>query len=240
MSAAEPLEVQLDSPEARKNPFPLLHRLREEDPIRYLADQDLWLVTRYQDIYDLYNDERVTGDRRVWTHYKRPPEGSIFRWIDDYGLMALDRKAHAQQRKLLGSGFTPRGIERMDRQIRDVVDRYAKPLQGRRGVVDVMAEFTTPIPNAVISAITGVAAAGVSDAEFSRLAQETIQGFFGFVSDEVKERADRAYVHLSKWVRDTVVARRDKPEDDLISDLVQAREGAYRFTDDDIVAQVSA
>jgi cytochrome P450 len=34
--------------------------------------------------------------------------------------------------------------------------------------------------------------------------------------------------------------RREKPEDDLISDLVNATEGAYRFTDDDIVAQVSA
>ena len=33
------------------------------------------------------------------------------------------------------------------------------------------------IPNAVISAITGVAASGVSDAEFSRRAQEVIQGF---------------------------------------------------------------
>jgi cytochrome P450 len=197
-------------------------------------------VTRYEDIFNLYTDPRVTGDRREWTHYARPKEGSFFRWIDDYGLMALAKKDHARQRKLLASGFTPRGVARMERQIREVVERYGHPLRERTGVVDVMAEFTTPIPNAVISAVTGVAATGVSDAEFSRLAQETIQGFFGFVSEAVQERAERSYLELSAWVRDTVRMRREKPEDDLISDLVQAREGAYRMTDEDIVAQVSA
>jgi cytochrome P450 len=234
------LNFELGSPEVKKNPFPLLDRLRREDPIHYVEKMDLWLVTRYEDVHDLYIDPRVTGDRRQWERYVRPKEGGFFQWIDDYGLMALNRKDHARQRKLLGSGFTPRGVERMNRQIRAVVQRYAEPLHGRTGVVDVMREFTTPIPNVVISTITGVSASGVDDATFSRLAQETIQGFFGFVPEEVQVRAEESYIKLSSWVRDTVEMRRKEPRDDLISDLVQARDGAYRFTDEDIVAQVSA
>jgi cytochrome P450 len=215
-------------------------RLRAEDPVHWIENMDLWLVTRYEDIRELYTCPHVTGDRRQWTHYKQPEEGSFFRWIDDWGLMALSRKDHARQRKLLGSGFTPRGVARMNRQIEEVVNRFAQPLHGRTGVIDIMAEFTTPIPNVVISTITGVRATGVDDARFSQLAQETIQGFFGFVSDEVRERAEKSYLELSHWVRETVRLRRDDPRDDLISDLVQAREGAYRFTDEDIVCQVSA
>lgn len=239
-AASEALVFQFDSPEVKRNPFPLLRRLREEDPIHYVADMDIWLVTRFEDIHRLYSDPRVTGDRRQWERYVRPREGSFFRWIDDYGLMALSRKDHARQRKLLASGFTPAGVERMDRQIRAVVERYAAPLRQRTGVVEIMAEFTTPIPNAVISSVTGVAATGVDDARFSQLAQETIQGFFGFVSEEIQERAERSYLQLAKWVRETVRLRREAPQDDLISDLVQAREGAYRLSDEDIVAQVSA
>jgi len=128
----------------------------------------------------------------------------------------------------------------MQVEIRKVVKRYADALQGRSGVIDVMKEFTTPIPNAVISAITGVAASGVSDAEFSRRAQEVIQGFFGFVGEDVKKRSEESYVELSSWVRETVRLRREEPRDDLISDLVEARVGAFRFSDEDIVAQVSA
>jgi cytochrome P450 len=242
MSPAAPAElaVHFDSPEVKKDPWPLLRRLRAEDPVHWVGDMGVWLVTRYQDVHDVYIHPSVTGDRRQWEHYKRPKAGGIFRWIDDFGLMALNKKDHTRQRKLLASGFTPRGVARMDRQIREVVERYASKLRGRTGTVDIMAEFTTPIPNAVISAITGVAATGVSDAEFSKLAQEVIQGFFGFVPEEIQERAEESYVTLSSWVKDTVEKRRNEPQDDLISDLVSAREGDYSFSDEHIVAQVSA
>jgi cytochrome P450 len=201
---------------------------------------DFWLVTPYEDVRALFTDSRVTGDRRVWEHYVQPPEGSLFRWIDERGTMAVSPEEHIRQRRLLNSGFTPRGVARMNRQIREVVDRYARPLHGRKGIVDVMAEFTTPIPIAVVSAITGVAAPGDGEERFSRLGQETIQGFFGFVSDEVLQRAETAYKELSSWVRDTVRMRRESPRDDLISDLVQAGEGDDTLSDDDIVALVSA
>jgi cytochrome P450 len=232
--------IRLDDPAIKKDPWPILHRLRDEDPVHYLTDMDAWLITRYDDIKSLFSDDRVTGDPRIWQHYVVPDEGTLTRWVDDLGLMALKGKAHARQRKLLASGFTPRGIERMQVQIDAVVKRYADALQGRTGVIDIMKNFTTPIPNAVISAITGVAASGVSDAQFSRRAQEVIQGFFGFVGEDVKKRSEESYIELSSWVREAVRLRREEPRDDLISDLVQARVGAFRFSDEDIVAQVSA
>ncbi len=234
------IEFSITSPEVKENPFPLLHRLRKEDPVHYVKEMDFWLVTRYEDVRDLFMDPRVCGDRRVWDHHVQYPEGSLFRWIDDRGFMAISPEEHLRQRRILNSAFTPRGVARMDRQIREVVDRFAKPLHGRTGVVDVMKEFTTPIPITVISTITGVAAPGDAEDRFSRLGQETIQGFFGFVSDEIKERAEVAYRELSSWVRDTIAARRETPQDDLMTDFIQARDGDDRLTDDDIVALMSA
>jgi cytochrome P450 len=239
-AAAESLSFDLHSPEVRKDPFPLLRRLREEDPIHYLESMDIWLATRYEDIHHLYTDPRFTGDRRQWTHYRQPKEGTFFRWIDDYGLMALDRKTHALQRKLIGSGLSPRGVGNIEKKIRSVVDHFARPLHGRTGVVDIMKEFTTPIPIVVVGTITGVTAPGVDDTTFSELAQETIRGFFGFATEEVQERSERNYLQLSEWVRETIRQRREEPKDDLISHLVHTREGEYRLDDQGIVAQVSA
>ena len=242
MSSAdsEPLNFELDSPEVKKDPFPLLRRLRDDDPVHYVESMDCWLVSRYEDIFQLYTEPKLTGDRRKWEHYKQPKEGTFFRWIDDHGLMALDRKAHALQRKLIGSGLTPRGVRGMEKKIREVVDHFAAPLHGRTGIIDIMKEYTTPIPIVVIGSLTGVVAPGVDDAAFSELAQETIRGFFGFVSEEVQERSERNYLQLSKWVHETIRARRKDPQDDLISYLVQAKEGDYRLDDEGIVAQVSA
>lgn len=238
-SQPEALSIVIDSDEVKKDPYPLLDRLRNQDPVHWLAEMDCWLLTRYGDIRDILTDPRVSPDRRQWARYVAPPESSIFRWIDDHGLMAISRKEHARQRKLFASGLSPRGVARMDGQISAVVRRYAEPLIGRKGVVDIMADFTTPIPNAVISAITGVGSPGDSEDRFSQLAQETIQGFFGFVTDEVKERAERAYTELSGWVRETVGERRKSPQDDLISDLIAARDGGDQLSDDNIIAQVS-
>jgi len=55
--------------------------------------------------------------------------------------------------------LTPRAVARLEKVVREVVDQYAAPLQGRRGVVDLVAEFATPIPGVVISRITGVSLA---------------------------------------------------------------------------------
>jgi cytochrome P450 enzyme len=240
--ASQALDFDLTDPEIKKNPFPTLQRLREEDPVHYVEPMHFWLVSRYEDIRQLFTDPRVSADRRQWEFYEAqaPPEGSYMRWIDDHGLMAVSPKEHIRQRRFLASGFTPRGVARMEGQIRDVVQRYADPLLGRRGVVDIMAEFTTPIPNAVISAITGVGAPGDAEERFSRLAQQTIQGFFGFVSAEVKGLAEASFEELAGWVRETIRMRRDDPRDDLISDLVNAKEGEDRLSDDNIVAQVAA
>ncbi|MBW2273270.1 MAG: cytochrome P450 [Deltaproteobacteria bacterium] len=238
--SSAPIEIDLTDPAIKKDPWPTLRRLREEDPIHYLDFMDGWLVTRYDDVKALHVDPRVTGDQRVWQHYKPPAEGTFQHWIDNYGLMAVSGKDHARQRHLLAHGFTPRGVARMDAQIREVVKHYAEPLKGRSGVIDIMKEFTTPIPAAVISTITGVAADGVAQERFSRLSQEVVQGFFGFVSDEVIERSERSYIELASWVRETVRKRRENPEEDLISDLVEARHGEHKFSDEDIVAQVSA
>lgn len=239
-SAAEALDISLDSPEVKKDPYPILHRLRHEDPVHWVESMQLWLVTRHADIKKLFTDPRVVPDRKAHEFYTPAPEGSYIRWIEEEGLFAIPPKEHLRQRRLLASGFTPRGVARMDAQIQKVVDRWAAPLAGRTGVVDIMAEFTSPIPNAVISAITGVGAPGNDERHFSRLAQEVVQGFFGFVSDEVKERAERAFLELSGWVRATIEERRRQPKDDLISDLVNARDGHDQLSDDNIVAQVAA
>jgi len=239
-SVAPQIDISLDSPEVKEDPYPILHRLREEDPCHWVSSMQLWLVTRHADIKQLFSDPRVVADRRAHEFYTPATEGSFIRWIEEQGLFAIPAKEHLRQRRLLASGFTPRGVARMDEQIKGVVARWAEPLKGRTGVVDIMSEFTTPIPNAVISAITGVGAPGNDERRFSLLAQHVVQGFFSFVSDEVKARAETSFQELGGWVRDTIAERRREPKEDLLSDLVNARDGDDCLSDDNIVAQVTA
>jgi len=222
------------------DPYPIVARLRNEDPVHFVPGIGFWLVTRYDDVRRLFTDENVTNDARAYEHFIPPPDGSFLRWATDHGLFALPPDEHARVRRLVSAAFTPRAIARMTAQVLEVVARYAAPLHGRRGVVDLMAEFTDPIPNAVISFVTGVAAPGGEEVRFRELAQTTIRGFFTFGDPAARERAGEAFAELAEWVRKVAHDRRREPREDMITDLVRARDRGDAMSDDEIVVLIAA
>jgi unspecific monooxygenase len=220
-----------------EDPAPLVHRLRAEDPVHYVAALGFWFVTRHEDVKRLFHDpENVTEDRRAWERFEPRPEGSMLRWVDDEGLMALSPDAHARLRRLVASAFTPRAIRRMEEQIREVVERFAAPLRGRSGeIVDLLGGLTNPVPNAVISRLTGILPAGDDERRFRELAQSIIRAFFPFTSPEAEREAETGFAELAAWVRELAAERRRAPREDLVSDLVRAGDRDERLSDDEIV-----
>jgi cytochrome P450 len=216
---------------------PIIHRLRAEDPVHFVPSFGFWFVTRHDDVKRLFHDpENATPDRRAWERYEARPEGSMLRWADDAGPMALALEAHARIRRLVASAFTPRAVRRMEEQIREVVERFAAPLRGRSGqVLDLLGQLVNPVPNAVISRLTGVPPAGDDEARFRERAQSIIRAFFPFTTPDAVREAETGFAELAGWVRQMAAERRRAPREDLISDLVRARDRDERLSDDEIV-----
>jgi len=124
--------------------------------------------------------------------------------------------------------------------VRAVIEQYAAPLRGRRGVVDLVAGFTGPIPNTVISRITGIPPKGGEEQRFRELAQAVISGISPFLSDEERKKANDAILEMCDHVRQMATERRNSPRDDLVSDLVLAHDEADTMTNDEIVLMVAA
>ena len=74
---------------------------------------------------------------------------------------------------------------------------------------------------------------------FPRAAQATIRGFFSFSDEAVKQRGGEAFVALADWVRETAGERRRSPREDLITDLVRARDRGEAMSDDEIIILVA-
>jgi cytochrome P450 len=238
--AASVLESPVLSEEYVLDPYPIIARLRIEDPVHFVPGIGFWMVTRYDDVRRLFTDENVTNDPRAYEYFVPPPEGSFMRWAADHGLFSLPPEEHARVRRLVSAAFTPRAIARMTAQVLEVVAQFAAPLRDRRGVVDLLAEFTDPIPNAVISRVTGVAAPGGEEIRFRELAQATIRGFFTFGDPEARARGGEAFAELAEWVRQVANDRRRSPREDLITDLVRARDRGDAMSDDEIVILIAA
>jgi cytochrome P450 len=223
-----------------KDPAPLVHRLRAEDPVHFVPSLGFWFVTRHDDVKRLFNDpENATQDRSAWEHHQPQPEGTMLRWFQDNSFARQGPQAHARFRRLFNGALTPRAVRRMDAQIREVVERFAAPLRDRPGeVLDLMGDFTDPIPNAVISRVTGVPS-GADELRFRELAQNLIRGFFPFAPPEAVALAETALQEMAAWVRQMAGERRRTLGEDLISDLLRAQEHDATLSDDEIVLLIS-
>ena len=238
-AAQAPASPFLD-PTFMDDPYPALARLRAEDPVHYVAPLGFWFILRHDDVKRLFNDpENATPDRRQWEHFQPRPEGSFMRWVEDNGFFSLPPEEHTRLRKLFSAALTPRAVKRYEAQVRETVERFAAPLREARGVIDLMETFANPIPNAVISRITGIPAAGDDERRFRELAQATIRGFFSFSDEVTKQAGDDAFVEIADWVRQMAQERRERLGEDMISDLIRAQDRGDRLTDDQIVMTIT-
>jgi cytochrome P450 len=223
-----------------KDPAPITHRLRAEDPVHFVEPLGFWFVTRHDDVKRLFNDpENATQDRSAWEHFVPAEPGTMLAWMEEHSPSRQGPEAHARFRGLFNRALTPRAVRRMDAQIREVVERFAAPLRGRSGeVLDLMGDFTNPIPNAVISRVTGVPP-GEDEVYFRELAQRLIRGFFPFAPPEARAEADGALREMADWVRRMAAERRASLAEDLISDLIRTQAQDETLDDDEIVLLIS-
>jgi cytochrome P450 len=239
-AAQQPAASPFLDPAFQDDPYPALARLRAEDPVHFVAPLGLWFILRHDDVKRLFNDpENATPDRRAWEHYRPRPEGSFMRWVEDNGFFSMPAEEHTRLRKLFSVALTPRAVKRYEAQVRETVERFAAPLREARGVVDLMETFCNPIPNAVISRITGIPPAGDDERRFRELAQATIRGFFSFSDEKTKQAGDDAFVEIADWVRRLAKQRRADLGEDMISDLIRAQDRGDRLSDDQIVMTIT-
>ncbi len=225
-------------PDVVRDPHPVLTELRSSAPVVWDAQVETWLVTRHQDVKSVLADPRFSRDRRLTKFYTPPEPGTWAAHHDEYTMNVADDAQHRRWRKQLSAGFTPRAVRRMEEQVRAVVSQFASPLIGRSGTVDLVESFTNPIPNTVISRITGIPPYPGEEDRFRQLGQDVIRQFFPMADAENKRRGEQAMEELAEWIGKLADERRQEPRDDLLSDLILGNQGEDAMSNSEIIMQI--
>ncbi len=227
--------------DAWRDPAPLLARLREHDPVHWVEGLDFWIVTRHHEVRELFRDARVTADPRCWERYTLPTEGEAARWLGEMPFRSKPSDPRMVGRPLVSAALTPRATARMDQRIAEVVESFATPMRGRTGVVDVLSEYTFPVSRTVIGTILGVPPKGNDAERFRVLASSTSRGINPIISAKKRHESERSSIELCEYLLGLVAERREKPRDDLISELLRASDtDVEAATIDDIVRTIAA
>lgn len=203
-------------------PQPLLaplHRMEFAAPgpprLTELTDgSPAWLVSRYPDVRQVLSDSRF-GRAELYAA-DGPSVTQTPGLVNDPDLMFnQDGPEHLRLRRTLRRAFTPRAVARWQPWIAAIVEQLLDGLDRREGPVDIVAEFTMPLPVAVISRLMGL-----DDSARERMRHWSDHAFTD--GSRCGDEVGAAMAEFSEFGAQLLRARRREPGDDLVSGLVRA------------------
>ncbi|MFF5759772.1 cytochrome P450 [Streptomyces longwoodensis] len=221
------------------DPYPAYAELRAQGSVRYFEATDQWLVPRHADVSALLRDRRLGRTylhRYAHEEFGRtapPPEHEPFHTLNDHGMLDLEPPDHTRIRRLVSKAFTPRTVERLRPYVEQLAGELVEGLRARGGG-DLLTEVAEPLPVAVIAEMLGVPE---GDRHLLRPWSAAICGMYELSpSEETAERAVRASVEFSDYLRGLIAARREEPGEDLISGLIAAHDEDDRLTEQEMIS----
>ena len=214
----------------RDDPYPVLERLRREDPVHHDKELKRWFVTDHALVRQLLRDKDFCVDAR------RASEGSFARSIADPreppSMLGLDDPDHRRLRSFVSRAFAPNSIALMRLAVQRLVDGVLAGLRGRTSF-DLIAEYAAPIPFLVLAEMLGVDSS--EQHSFRAWADAKVLAFDPLRSPQASATIAEADAGLRAYFQRAIAARRAAPRDDLLSDLVRANEEGETLSEDEIV-----
>jgi cytochrome P450 len=142
-------------PNVLANPYPLYHRLRNEDPVHWDVFLHAWVVTRYSDVVTVF--DRFSADRTP-TPEQMAAMGmaglSPIAQVMVRQMLFLDPPAHTRVRSLAARAFTPRRVERLRAHIAEIVESLLDSVAAA-GQMDCIEDLAYPLPAIVTAEMLG-------------------------------------------------------------------------------------
>ncbi|GAB2807094.1 cytochrome P450 [Actinoallomurus bryophytorum] len=218
--------------EFHEDPYPLYARLRDEAPVFRAEADDLWVVSRHADVFEVLRDD-VTFSNRMGVSLDASAWSPHAHRVMSF--LALDGQEQTRLRRLVSAGFTPRRVKELEPRIQRLTDRYLAATfasNAEHGEADWIARLAGKLPMDVISEMMGVPEPDRD--EVRRLADLVVHREEG-VRDVPQAGMDAA-IELITYYGAMVKQRRRAATEDLTSALTTAEVDGDRLTDGEIIA----
>ena len=197
-----------------RNPYPTYDRLRARDPVHWSKLAMSWIVTRYDDVDIVLRNPKIFSNER--NSYDTPRS-----------LLTLDPPDHTRLRSLVSQAFTPASVHVLSERMDDIVSEILAELDFSRPF-DVIESIAYPLPIIVISELLGVRPDDRHS--FARWSADIARSIEPTISRNEAHRVEQSRDALNQYFSNVIEERRRRPEEDLISRLVQAEEGGEKLS----------
>jgi cytochrome P450 len=225
MPSAPTTSLDLTSAEVVADPYPFFAEERARHEVAWHEPSQMYLTFSHATVSTV---QRTRTLARLWRD--KEPAGYLepFNLLHRNQMMENEPPEHTRLRRPVASAFARGHVERLRPRVRELAQRLLDEVDGDFDLIEAYAE---PLPVLVIAELLGVPA---SHAPALRdWSQAIVRMYEPSPPPAVVDAAVSAATDFAALVRELIVERRQRPADDLISDLV-----ATGLSEDEQVAAV--
>lgn len=208
-----------------KDPYPLLHALRDYGPVSWIEEAQLWAITGYKEAVVVLNDPRLR------TFLSLPPDqdladaSAFTRAVRYANVLSSHAERHQKLRPLYAGLMVPKSIAEMRAVAARTAARLIDDVEGRR-TIDIVKEYGMPL---VFEQISDALALPESVRSNTRQWVEAFNAgirdvTYGVTNEAVLKVADEATLGLNACFAELVEERRSRPRDDMLDRMIRVAE----------------
>jgi cytochrome P450 family 142 subfamily A polypeptide 1 len=197
----------LDGDFYANGPYEQYAWLRENAPLYWDETNELWGVSRYDDIIEIEKrkDVFINSDQEKGGYRPNIPA--------DSAIIGLDDPMHHKRRNLVSRRFTPKAVTAWQDDIRSKVTALLDGVEAKGGEAEVIVDLAAPLPAMMIGKLLGFGEARWP--ELQRWSEETIA--MGGGPRYFNETGMLAAMEFAQAAADQFEAKRAQPADDILT-----------------------
>ncbi|MGZ8762747.1 MAG: cytochrome P450 [Acidimicrobiia bacterium] len=131
------------------DPYATYAWLRENQPVYWDATNELWGISRYDDIefIEKHADLFINSDQNKGGYRPNIPA--------DPAMIGLDDPLHRSRRNLVARRFTPRAVGEWEADVRATITRLFDGVEANGGRAEIISDLAAPLPAEMIGKLLG-------------------------------------------------------------------------------------
>lgn len=226
--------------EGRNDPYSIYAKLHQKPPCHQVS-LGMIVLTRFDDCQKLLRDNRFGKDDDTEGRRRERAESlnlsieeldSVMKFFERRTTMLfLNPPDHTRLRGLVSRAFTPKTVEKLRPHVERLTDELLDELSGQ---IDIMDALAWKLPATVISEMLGVPLE--MRETFRPLVRSATQMLEPTLTKEEFFTGIAAGKEMTTYLGELVVERRKSLGDDLLSKLIEARDGNDSLTEEELVS----
>lgn len=226
-----PPTLDLTDPEVVRDPYPHLAALREHDPLVWHDGLKAHVASGHAEVSAAL---RHRGLGRIFRPREPEEDWGTFNWLHADSILDSEPPKHTRLRRLVAGAFNRGHVARLEPRIREIADGLVE--EAGDGPFDLIEAVAEPLPVTVIAELLDWPE---SDRHLLRpWSQAIVKMYEVDPSDQERAEARRASAEFAAYADELADHRARHPGDDLLTDLVQARDSGDRLSRHELVATV--